>query len=63
MLLDPAAWRAWIVWKAPGRADTETAVAERKKMMDVSCILRDCGEIELQGKVRYCHNELLQLTY
>ena len=31
--------------------------------MDVSCILRDCGEIELQKEVRFCHNEQLQLTY
>ena len=47
-----AAWRAW---RVAGSADTETA-AERKRAMEVSCILRGYAGIELQ--VTYRENVL-----
>ncbi len=60
VLVEP---RAWIAGMAAGWADTEMAVAERKRMMDVKCILRDYGRMELQGGVRECPRGLLSVTY
>ncbi len=60
VLVEP---RAWIAGIAAGWADTEMAVAERKRMMDVRCILREYGGIELQGGVRECPHGLLPVTY
>lgn len=63
VLLAPDACRSLIMGRAPGRADTETAVADRKRMTEVSCILSDYGEIELQREVRDCQHVLMQATY
>lgn len=44
--------RAWSVLTEAGRDDTETAVLKSKRVMDVNCILRYLGGIELLEEVR-----------
>lgn len=63
VLLASASCRRWIMEAAPGKADTETVMAESKRMMDVSCILRNCGGIKLREDVRDRHQVLLQVTH
>ena len=60
VLWAPAA--ACRAWRVAGSADTETA-AERKRAMEVSCILRGYAGIELPVVVRDRHHVLLQVTY
>ena len=52
VLLLVAVLRAWSVLTAAGRDDTEMAVLKSKRVMDVNCILRCWGGIELLEEVR-----------